>query len=133
MSAKRNTTSTLRFWPAATDAFERMNNPATCQHCGREDLLRTVKMTDGVAVMWMGRGCAAKAMGVGLKEYTKAAKVVQDAWDKVERAKQEAAHREADNAWQAFLDGAAGPGERFHQIERLGGYAAANAMYKAAQ
>lgn len=112
------------------DAFDRVNGgPTTCQHCGREDLLRTVKMTDGAAVMWLGRGCAAKAMGVGLREYDRAAKAVQDEADAAERRAREAAWKAEDARWQAFLDARAPGLDRFSQIQALGGYAAARAAF----
>ncbi len=88
--------------------------------------------------MWMGTGCAAKACGVGIKEFRKALKVEQDAHDTAEAAAKEAAHRAADDKWQAFLNARAGmildwsgKPDRFRQIEALGGYPAAKAAYAA--
>jgi ribosomal protein L37AE/L43A len=119
------TATTLRLRPAATSAQERANVPTTCQCCGREGLKRTVKMTDGAAVLWLGTGCAAKAMGVGIKEYQKAADAVQSEADKAAQA----AWRAEDARWGEFLTAAAGPGQRFEQIARLGGGVAARARY----
>lgn len=44
--------------------------PTTCACCGREGLQKTVKMTDGETVVWMGVGCAAKAAG-GARRYAR--------------------------------------------------------------
>ena len=125
--------TTIRFRPAATNAFDRLNNPTTCSCCGRENLKKTVKMTDGVAIAWMGTGCAAKAMGVGIKVYTAQAKQVQDAADDAERRARDVERLAQDAKWQAYLDARAPQlrGERFRQIEALGGYAKANAAFVA--
>lgn len=127
--------ATLKLRPAPMNALDRVSGgPTTCQHCGREDLLRTVKMTDGAAVMWLGRGCAAKAMGVGLREFGRAQKAVQDEADAAERRAREAERQAEYNAFQAWLDATVAPkGDRFRQLEALGGYAAANAAYKASR
>lgn len=124
---------TLRFRPAATNAFDRTNNPTTCQCCGREDLKKTVKMTDGNAIVWMGTGCAAKAMGVGIKVYTAEARAVQKTADDAEALAREAERKAWDARWQAFLDARAPQlrGDRFLQIEALGGYSKANAEFVA--
>lgn len=135
-------TATTRFRPAPMNAFERLSSPTECQRCGRVELRRTVKVTDGDAVLWLGTGCAAKAMGVGLTEYHREAKAVQDAADAAERHARSVADRAQDAAWQAFLDRAAPPWRiesdfggrmagRFEQIKALGGMTAARAMFDA--
>ncbi len=134
--------ATTRFRPAPMTAFERQSSPTECQHCGRVELRRTVKVTDGDAVLWLGTGCAAKAMGVGLTEYRREAKAVQDAAEAAEQAARDAADRAKHAAWVAFLDRAAPPatihtdfgprkasvGER---IKALGGMTSARAMFDA--
>lgn len=67
-----NTTQTVRFHPAHLSAFERFNMPTTCGCCGREGLKKTVKVTDGTRVLFMGTGCAMKACRMGEKSFAKA-------------------------------------------------------------
>lgn len=128
---KNATTTAPRFRPCAASAFERASVPTVCGCCGREELVRTVKMTDGETVMWMGVGCAAKAMGVPARERGRAAARIQDAAEAIERAERDAKHMAELAAWSAFLLRAAGPGERFEQIARLGGPAKAREMQRA--
>lgn len=125
--------TTTRYHPAATSALDRVDSPTTCQCCGREGLKKTVKMTDGVAVVWMGTGCAAKAMGVGVSEYQRGAKAVQKVADDAERSEREAEHRADDAAWQAHLDALVPSlhGDRFRQIQSLGGFRVARASFEA--
>jgi hypothetical protein len=125
----------VRFRVAAISGFERFNVPTTCQCCGREDLLKTVKVAslDDGAVMWMGRGCAAKACGMGIKEFGKALKTTQAAQDTREDQERREANAKEDARWQAFLDARCPEkrGDRFSQIQALGGYTVANTAYKA--
>lgn len=120
-----NTYPTFR--PAATNAFDRLNPPTTCQCCGREDLKRTIKMTDGVAVMWMGVGCAAKGTGVSTRELSKAEKEAQKAYDSAEYKAREKARIAEHARWSAHLDARCPEhkGEILLQIRALGGMAAA--------
>lgn len=92
-----------------------------------------MKLTDGSAVVWFGRGCAAKAMGIGIREYEQQAKEMQKVADDAERCARDAAWKAEDGAWQAFLDARAPGLDRFRQIESLGGYSAAQGLYKAAR
>ena len=46
--------------------------PTTCGCCGREGLKKTVKVTNGEAVMFMGTGCALKACRMSDKVWQKA-------------------------------------------------------------
>ena len=116
-------TTADKFRPAATSAMERANAPSVCECCGREDLKKTVKVTNGATTMWMGTGCAAKACGVGIKDFGKALKAEQDQHDAAERKAEEIAWRARDAVWQAHLDARCPQlkGERFRQIEALGG------------
>jgi hypothetical protein len=125
-------TTASKFRPAPMSAMERFNVPTVCECCGREDLTKTVKVTDGAAVLWMGTGCAAKACGVGVREFGKAMKAEQDAQDAAERQEREAAHRAEDARWQSFLDARCPEkrGDRFSQIQALGGGTAAREAYK---
>lgn len=128
--------TTIRFRPAATSAMERANVPSTCQCCGREDLQKTVKVValDGSATLWMGRGCAAKACGMGVKDFGRTMKREQDAQDASDKAAEDASRRAEDARWQAFLDGRCPElrGNRFAQIQALGGAKVARAEYLAA-
>jgi hypothetical protein len=124
-----------RFRPAATSAMERANVPSVCGCCGREELVKTVKVisADGT-IVWMGTGCAAKACGMGVKDFGRGMKRAQDAQDSAEKAAADAAHRAEDARWQAHLDAKcpALRGKRFEQLQALGGYRAARADYPAA-
>ena len=128
------TNGTTKSRPAATSAMERANVPSTCQCCGREDLQKTVKVTDGTTTLWMGTGCAAKACGMGIKEFGKALKSEQTTQDAADRRAEDEARRAELARWFAFLDGAcpAHKGVAFEQIRVLGGINAARAAYKAA-
>lgn len=120
---------TTTYRPAGTSALERMNTPTTCGCCGREDLKATVKLagSDG-SIVWMGTGCAAKAMGVGIADFRTQAKAADKVIADAEAAARKAISDAADAAWGAFLDEHAGPGDRFEQIQRLGGFGAATRL-----
>lgn len=118
--------------------MERLTSPDTCDCCGREGLKRTVKLISPAGrPVWYGTGCAARAMGCPTKTVTKARKAAHDAAYAAERKQKAAESRAREAAWQAFLDAnavgvAPGAGNRFEQIQSLGGYAAAKAMYRKA-
>lgn len=105
--------------------------PSTCECCGREGLKRTVKMTNGTAVMWMGVGCAAKGTGVSVREINAAEREVQSAADEEDRKTREIASRAAHARWQAHLDARCPEhrGNVFEQIRALGGMAQAREGY----
>lgn len=117
----------IKFRPAATSAMERANVPSVCECCGREDLKKTVKVTNGETTLWMGTGCAAKACGMGIREFGKALGAEQTAQEAAEKAAEEKAWREHNARWQAHLDARcpALRGDRFRQIQALGGGKAA--------
>ncbi len=98
------TTTADKFRPAATSAMERANVPSVCECCGREDLKKTVKVTNGATTMWMGTGCAAKACGVGIKDFGKALKAEQDQHDAAERKAHYNAVAAERARWQDFLN-----------------------------
>jgi hypothetical protein len=126
-------TIATKFRPAATSALERANVPTTCQCCGKEELKKTVKVisTDGTTVLWMGTGCAAKACGVGVKEFGRALKGEQDAEDTREREEADLARRAEMARWRAHLDARCPEhrGDIFRQLQALGGMKAARAGY----
>lgn len=120
-----NTTQTIKFRPAATSAMERANVPSVCGCCGREELKKTVKVVsmDGSTVLWMGTGCAAKACGMGVKEFGKSLKREQDAQDDSEIRARDAAAAARHLRWKAHLDAKCPQfaGDVFRQLEALGG------------
>lgn len=135
MGDMNTTAETIRFRPAATSAMERANVPAECQCCGRADLKKTVKVVslDGSATLWMGTACAAKACGLGVREFGKAIKGEQDAQDASEAQAVREAHAAEYARFQAFLDARLPSlrGDRFRQLQALGGYSAAREAYRA--
>lgn len=117
--------------------FERANLPDTCQICGRESLVHPVKIGNGEELLWTGTGCAANLLygrtdKTAKSEARKAAREAQAATDLEEQRARFAAQRLEDEAWQAWLDEAAGPGDRIEQIRRLGGITASREAYRAA-
>lgn len=126
-------TDYTNYRPAGMSAFDRLNTPTECGHCGRSGLKVTVKMVDPAGVtVWMGTGCAAKALGMPAVEFNALRKAADAAVASAEEAARRLAADAAHAAWKAFLDSAAGPGDTVLQITRLGGYAAARAAYKVA-
>jgi hypothetical protein len=73
--------------------------------------------------VWLSIQCAAAATGVSVDTLLAAKRAREDAALVAERNAREA-------AWQAFLDKAAGPGDRYDQIRALGGMAKARQAYK---
>lgn len=85
--------ATKIFRPVGLSPFERFNLPSTCGCCGRQNLKRTVKMTDGTAIVFMGTGCAQNAMSIDPDNFKAAQKHAQSRWEKV-------------GAYRAFLNAA---------------------------
>jgi hypothetical protein len=112
---------------------EGLCSPDTCDHCGRQNLKKTIKLItpDGQCV-WFGVGCAARAMGIGLKEVKAAKARAESALAQQERAERQALAMVEDAIWDAFLNRHApsARGQRGKQIEALGGYPAARALYR---
>lgn len=100
-----------------------------CQCCGREELKKTVpvRRRGGGDIVWMGTGCAAKACGMGLREY----KAAVDAAEKVLRSEEQKAHDAELARWSAWLHAQTGMTDIFLAIQKLGGYPVARAAYKA--
>lgn len=120
-----NATHTIKFRPAATSAMERANVPNVCGCCGREELKKTVKVvsSDGATTLWMGTGCAAKACGIGVKEFGKSLKREQDVQDTVDQKAADVERRAYMARWHAHLDAKCPQfkGEICLQLEALGG------------
>ena len=87
-------------------------------------------MSDGNSIIWMGTGCAAKAMGVGVGIYRKAAKAADTEVFIAERAEVKRLDDIRCAHWFAWLTANAGPGDVSTQIARLGGFAAAKVAYR---
>ena len=77
--------------------------------------------------MWLRTSCAARVLDTDPA-------VIRAAKNAAEATAQTEEHlanlRAEDAAWQAFLDKAAGPGDRYDQIRALGGMARARAAYR---
>ena len=102
-----------------------------CDCCGRTELKATVALetADG-EVVHFGRVCAARAAGVSAAAVDAALRTVNQR-EVLDRWKTDARAAAAEDArWQRFLDEAAGPGERWEQLERLGGFTAARLAYR---
>lgn len=102
----------------------------SCDCCGREDLKSTVALEDEDGeVVYFGCVCAAKAMRIPAADVRRAAKSADDAKVAAENSARIAAMDAANKRWFSFLN-AMRPGlEVFTQIEKLGGYQAARAIY----
>ena len=104
-----------------------------CECCGRDDLKRTVAISfDGAAAVYYGTTCAARSLKTTAANVRASARRSMDAKTAAERAERDAAFRAEDARWQSFLDSRSPGADRFRQIESLGGYFAARAMYEAA-
>lgn len=107
-----------------------------CDCCGRSNLkVYVVLMFEGACdAVFYGTSCAARALRMPAREVKASAKNADDA----ARAERERIAREErtvhDAHWQRFLDEHAPGkrGDRFLQIEALGGYGAARDMFVAA-
>lgn len=107
----------------------------SCDCCGRTGLKSTVALLLGDAAdpVYYGVTCAARALKSTAKEVRKGTRAADDAIAAARLEAQLAESRAHDALWQAYLDAAAGPGERFHQIERLGGFGPARDGFLAQQ
>lgn len=114
---------------------ESLSSPTVCDHCGREELKRTVKLINPEGrVVWFGAGCAANAMGVGIKVVNAAKREAEAERAEADRIERAASSRAEFAQWQAFLDRQvpALRGDTFRQIESLGGGARARTLFKQA-
>jgi len=106
-----------------------------CDCCGRKDLKGTVALCDhdaGDETVYFGCVCAARAMGIESVEVRKAARNADDAKVRAETAARNAAADVEYRVFQSWLDSKVGPkGERFLQLQALGGMAAARALFAA--
>lgn len=110
-----------------------------CKICGHERLRKPVwlqSVEDGVHFP-AGARCAAIALQLvpataKQKEAEKALKPVAERIAAEARAAAYEEHKREAAAWEAFLLASAGPGSMQDQFERLGGFSAARAAYRAA-
>ncbi len=110
---------------------ESLQSPSVCDCCGREDLKKTVKLINPEGrPVWYGVGCAARSMGTTTKTVRAAKRAAEVAAINAEQIARNTEWRLTDASWQAFLDRAAGPGERYDQIRKLGGMAKARELLK---
>ena len=113
---------------------ESLCSPTTCDCCGREELKRTIKLVHPSGrTVWYGTGCAAKAMSVGERDVKRAREEQVSADSKALASAQDAARRAEYAAFQAFLDARVPQhrGERFQQLQAMGGMQAARQAYGA--
>lgn len=105
----------------------------TCDCCSRRNLKGTVALCDhdaGDETVYFGCVCAARVMKVASVDVRKAARDADAAKVRAEMAARAAAADAEYRVFQAWLDSKVGPkGERFLQLEALGGYAAARAAF----
>ncbi len=130
MNTTTNETAARRFTVLGTT-----DEVTACDCCGRSDLKGTVALCDhdnADETVYFGCVCAARAMKVASVEVRKAAREADAAKVRAEMAARAAASDAEYKKCQAWLDAKVGPkGERFLQLEALGGYAAAMAAYRA--
>lgn len=114
----------------------------SCDCCGKSDLKRTVALQFGDAdPVFYGTTCAARALKWSVKEVQQAVRDVADAKSRAEQAARNAEHERRMAEWDAWLNAAAGTDkdvqdwtgkpDRFKQIQKMGGHAAAKAAYQA--
>ena len=119
----------------------------TCDCCGRTDLKDTVALQDDETgdIVYYGCVCAAKKRNVPAKQIKSEAKKADEAKAKAARAERNRLDKIEDDKFQSFLDGKTvgmtfsgnyygqtSPSiNRFSQIQALGGWVTARAMYKA--
>lgn len=102
----------------------------TCECCGRKGLKSTVALSiDESDPVYYGVSCAAQALRLSAKEVRAFAKAVDDANEAEINRLKEIERRKEDAVWQAYLDERVPElkGDRFRQIQALGGYAKAKA------
>jgi hypothetical protein len=110
---------------------ESLQSPDTCECCERQDLKRTVKLINPAGrVVWYGTGCAAKAMSVGINVVRAARREQESHAAALARIERDRAAHARYVEFQAWLDARvpALRGNRFGQLEALGGMAAARAL-----
>lgn len=119
-----------------SEELEKFGKVLTSEERGRKPARRLINPAG--RPVWFGTGCAARAMGIGDRE-VRAAREDQQERERQNVAKLADEKRRAEDArWQAFLNQAAGTDTdvrdwqgvcRFKQIQKLGGYAAARALF----
>lgn len=112
---------------------ESLCSPEVCDCCGREGLKKTVKLISPEGrVVWFGVGCAARAMGCKPPVVRQARQEAIDTLEEQERRANWDVAQAEDARWQAWLDAhTTARGNRFKQIEELGGWTAARSGYRA--
>ena len=125
---------------AALARGESLMSPDTCDCCGRTGLKKTIKLINPSGnPVWFGCGCAAKAMGIGIKIVDKARIEQVKTLADMERDEQIAiwkAENARFDAWLAATVGEfkdwSGMPNRIKQLEAAGGMIKARADYKLA-
>lgn len=105
----------------------------TCDCCGRANLKSTVALSfDDADPVFYGVVCAAKALKVDAKFVRSSARKADEEKAEQERAARNAAHNAHMAKWSSFLAANGTGSDLFTQIESLGGYKAAYAMFEKA-
>ena len=103
-----------------------------CDCCGRADLKSTVALSfNNAEPVYFGVVCAARALGWDSRYVKAETRKADDARIERENAARRAAHEAEVAPWFAFLAANGSGPDTFRQIESLGGYAAARALYLA--
>lgn len=116
------------------------NDVTACELCGRTDLHHTIVLVpldadgnDAGAPVYYGSECGARAAGWKQGEVVKAAKTADEARQQAEYAARRAVQEAEDAKFDAFLIVRTGiTGDRYAQLQALGGFKAANDAYAAA-
>lgn len=95
-----------------------------CEQCGKQNLRRTVLLSDG---RYLGTDCAGMVLH-GKKTPTNARRAESDARAAEHHARRERAATE-DARWQAFLADRGNGSDVAARIQSLGGFTAARAAY----
>ncbi|MFI5296645.1 MAG: hypothetical protein ACHREM_00990 [Polyangiales bacterium] len=104
----------------------------TCECCGRVDLKSTVGLSiDGGDPVYYGVTCAARALSCTAR-YVRSSTAAADRAREAEAARERRRAQEAaTKPWFDFLRANGKGDDTFRQIESLGGYTAARALFNA--
>jgi len=101
----------------------------SCDCCGRKDLNSTVALEIDGAVVYYGVTCAANALTIPATEIRQGAKLADDAKRAAEQAIFDNAREKEFSRWSNFCRANGTGSDLFTQIQSIGGYAVAKALY----
>lgn len=103
----------------------------TCDCCGKKNLKSTVALSiDDADPVYYGVVCAARALKMSAKDVRSESRKADDEKRRLENAAREAAFRAEFEPWAAFCAANGRGADLFTQIQSLGGYKAARALYE---